>query len=218
MPKAPTVPRRHALKILGAATVAPAVAEGAWMFHPLVPPQADGGPWRPRFFTVDESAAVETLAELIIPETDTPGARAANVHQYIDWIVSRAAEDGRIADDGANDGDASLPAVMRDGLAWFDRRTAALYGRRFIEATSGDQTALLERLAADPVVEEAAGVAFFRETRRLTIHGYYRSEIGMREELGYDGKRYLTGFEGCTHDEHLSWEPEDTDNAPAGSR
>ena len=210
MSKAPAVPRRHALKILGAATVAPAVAEGAWMFHPLVPPQADGGPWRPRFFTADESATIEELAELIIPETDTPGARAANVHQYIDWIVSRAEEDG--------DNDAALPAVMRDGLAWLDRRSAALYGRPFIAAGGAEQTALLERLAADPTVEEAVGVAFFREARRLTIHGYYRSEIGMREELGYDGKRYLTEFEGCTHDEHLSWEPDSPDNPPAGGR
>ena len=210
MSKSPAVPRRQALKVLGAATVAPAVAEGAWMFHPLVPPQEDGGPWRPRFFTADESATVETLAELIIPETDTPGARATNVHQYIDWIVSRA-EDG-------DDNDAALPAVMRDGLAWLDRRSAALYGRPFIEATSADQTALLERLASDPAVEAADGVDFFRETRRLTIHGYYRSEIGMREELGYDGKRYLTSFEGCTHDEHLSWEPERMANPPAGGR
>jgi len=212
MSKSPAVPRRQALKILGAATVAPAVAEGAWMFHPLVPPQEDGGPWRPRFFTADESDAVETLAELIIPETDTPGARAANVHQYIDWIVSRAAEEA------VDDSDAPLPAVMRDGLAWLDRRSAALYGRPFIEATSADQTALLERLASDPAVETAAGVDFFRETRRLTIHGYYRSEIGMREELGYDGKRYLTSFEGCTHDEHLSWVPESMANPPAGGR
>lgn len=213
MSKAPPVPRRHALKILGAATVAPAVVEGAWMFHPLVPPQEDGGPWRPRFFTADESAAVETLAELIIPETDTPGARAAGVHQYIDWMVSRAAEDV----DG-DESDASLPAVLRSGLVWLDRRSAARYGHRFIEATSTEQTALLERLAADPPVEEAAAVAFFREARRLTIHGYYRSEIGMREELGYDGKRYLTSFEGCTHDEHLSWEPETTVDPPAGGR
>ncbi len=212
MSKSPAVPRRQALKVLGAATVAPAVAEGAWMFHPLVPPQEDGGPWRPRFFTADESAAVETLAELIIPETDTPGARAANVHQYIDWIVSRAAD----GNDGADD--AALPTVMRDGLVWLDRRSAALYGGRFLDEPSANQTALLERLAADPAVEETAGVEFFRQTRRLTIHGYYRSEIGMREELGYDGKQYLTSFEGCTHDEHLSWEPERTANPPAGGR
>ena len=217
MSKAPAVPRRHALKILGAATVAPAVAEGAWMLHPLVPPQQDGRPWRPRFFTADENAAIETLAELIIPETDTPGARAAAVHQYIDWIVSRAAEE---AVDG-DDSDASLPAVLRNGLVWLDRRSTGLYGHPFIAATSAEQTALLERLAAEPPVEEAAAVEFFRRTRRLTIHGYYRSEIGMRAELGYDGNRYLTAFEGCTHDEHLSWEPDNPvnpDNPPAGGR
>ena len=96
-----------------------------------------------------------------------------------------------------------------------------LFGLPFIEASTDDQTGLLQRLAADPAVEEAAGVEFFRRTRRLTIHGYYRSEIGMRDELGYDGNRYLTAFEGCTHDEHLSWEPDNPvnpDNPPAGGR
>ena len=48
----------------------------------------------------------------------------------------------------------------------------------------------------------------FREVRRLTISGYYRSEIGMRQELGYAGKQYLTAFEGCTHEHHLGWEPD----------
>ena len=138
---------------------------------------------------------------MIIPETDTPGARAANVHQYIDWRVSEAAQNagGR------------LPAIMRDGLSWLDGRAEALHGRRFVEADAGQQTDLLTRLAADPPQEAAAGVEFFRQVRRLTIAGYYRSEAGMREELGYDGKRFLTRFDGCTHDHHLNWTP---DTAP----
>ncbi len=192
------VPRRRALQVLGAAAVAPAVAEGARALHPLVPLQAGDGEWRPRFFTADETAAVEALAEAIIPETDTPGARAANVHQYVDWMVSRATE---------GDGPGALPGIMREGLAWLDRRSAALYGRRFVAAGPERQTELVARLAADPPREEEAGVELFREARRLTIAGYYRSEIGMREELGYAGKQYLTEFEGCTHEHHLSWEP-----------
>ena len=192
------VPRRRALQLLGAAAAAPAVAEGARALHPLVPPQPDGGGWRPRFFTAEETTTVEALAEAIVPETDTPGARAANVHQYIDWMVSRA---------GQGEGAAELPDVMRAGLAWLDRRSDVLYGRRFVDADPRQQTALLARLAADPTREEAVGVDLFREVRRLTISGYYRSEIGMREELGYAGKQYLTGFGGCTHEHHLSWEP-----------
>ena len=199
------VPRRRALRVLGAAALVPAAAEGARALHPLVPPQADGGAWRPRFFTAGETAAVEALAEAIIPGTDTPGARAANVHQYIDWMVSRAAE---------GDGPAELPAVVRSGLAWLDRRSAALYGGRFTDVGGQRQAELLARLAADPPREEAAGVELFREARRLTIRGYYRSEIGMRQELGYAGKQYLTAFEGCTHEHHLSWEP----SGPEGRR
>ncbi len=193
------VPRRRALQVLGAAAVAPAVAEGARALHPLVPPQPDGAAWSPRFFTADETAAVEALAEAIIPETDTPGARAAGVHQYIDWMVSRAA---------AGDGPAGLPEAMRAGLAWLDRRSAALYGRRFADAAAPEQAGLLARLAADPPREDAAGVELFRHVRRLTISGYYRSEIGMRDELGYAGKQYLTEFEGCAHEHHLDWEPD----------
>jgi hypothetical protein len=192
------VPRRRALQVLGAAAMAPAAAEGARALHPLVPPQPGGG-WRPRFFAADETATVEALAEAIIPETDTPGARTAGVHQYIDWMVSRSAE---------GDGPARLPQIMRAGLAWLDRRSGALYGRLFVDAGSEQQTELLARLAADPPQEAAAGVELFRQVRRLTISGYYRSEIGMREELGYAGKEYLTGFEGCTHEDHLSWEPD----------
>ena len=192
------VPRRRALRVLGAVALAPAATEGVRALHPLVPPQPDGGAWRPRFFTAGETAAVEALAEAIIPETDTPGARAANVHQYIDWMVSRAVE---------GDGPAELPEVVRAGLAWLDRRSAALYRGRFADVGGHRQAELLARLAADPPREEEAGVDLFREARRLTISGYYRSEIGMRQELGYAGNRYLTTFEGCTHEHHLSWEP-----------
>ena len=193
------VPRRRALQVLGAAAAAPAVAEGARALHPLVPQQPDGGAWRPRFLTAEEAAAVEALAEAIIPETDTPGARAANVHQYIDWIVGRAEE---------GDGPSALPEIFREGLAWLDRRSAALHGGRFADVDGRRQAELLARLAADPPQEDEAGVDLFREVRRLTISGYYRSEIGMREELGYAGKQYLTGFEGCTHEHHLDWEPD----------
>ena len=193
------VPRRRALQALGAAAVAPAVAEGARALHPLVPRQPDGEAWRRRFFTADEAAAVEALAEAIIPETDTPGARAALVHQYIDWMVSRAEE---------GDGPAALPGIVRAGLAWLDRRSAALYGGRFAEVGGERRAELLARLAADPPREDAAGVDLFRHVRRLTISGYYRSEIGMRQELGYAGNQYLTEFEGCTHEHHLSWEPD----------
>lgn len=105
------MPRRLALKALGAYAVTPLVAAvdpaNLWPIghlHPLVPQAA--GPWRLRALTPAEMAAVEALAERIIPATDTPGARAAKVHQYIDWVLSEADGDER--------------AAFRAGLAWVD--------------------------------------------------------------------------------------------------
>ena len=76
----------------------------------------------------------------------------------------RRAEQGEV-------GPAGLPNIVRAGLAWLDRHSAALYGRRFAEADPRQQTALLARLAADPPQEPAVGVDLFRQIRRLTISG-----------------------------------------------
>ena len=33
-------------------------------------------------------------------------------------------------------------------------------------------------------------------------------EYGVRmEELGFEGRSFVTVFDGCTHEEHLSWTP-----------
>jgi hypothetical protein len=45
-------------------------------------------------------------------------------------------------------------------------------------------------------------VAFFRAIKSMTITGYYTTEIGLRQELGDDGRMMLGAFEGCTHPEH----------------
>ncbi len=54
-------------------------------------------------------------------------------------------------------GPAGLPNIVRAGLAWLDRRSAALYGRRFAEAEPRQQTALLARLAAERAAMTGAG-------------------------------------------------------------
>ena len=158
--------RREAIRRVGALAATPLL--GA--FHPLVPRQPGGGPWRPRFFDREEAETVAELAELIIPATETPGAQAARVHQYIDWKLS---ED-----------DAPSQRAFREGLT------------RFLGADEAQKRELL-----------AEGGAFFDRLKALTVEGYYRSEIGVREELGFEGRVFVTEFEGCTHEEHLGWRP-----------
>ena len=87
------VDRRAVLQALGASAALPVLESvGAEPllelsgFHPLVPPQAGG--WRARFLDRQQLEKVSVLCELIVPETDTPGARAAKVDQYVDFALS----------------------------------------------------------------------------------------------------------------------------------
>ena len=53
-----------------------------------------------------------------------------------------------------------------------------------------------------PHMTTATAWDFFEAIKRLTITGYYTSEVGMREELGDDGMLYFAEKPGCAHPEH----------------
>jgi Gluconate 2-dehydrogenase subunit 3 len=175
-----TIGRRQAIQRLGASAVVPLLSG----FHPSVPRQESD--WKPGFFQDSEVETVAAISERILPETDTPGARAALVHQYIDFVLSRAEAESRIR--------------FREGLVWLDRRCTALLGKPFAELETARQDEFLTGILEN---------AFFHEIKRLTVEGYYRSEAGMRQELGFEGNTFLAEFEGCKHPEHHSWKPGD---------
>jgi hypothetical protein len=145
-------------------------------------------PWAPKVLNRHQVDTVATLSELIIPQTDTPGARAALVDQFVDSILLEA-------------GPAERQRFVR-GLAWMDTRSRALFKKDFISATPAQQTDLLTRLSAEKSSEARAGVEFFTAIKLMTITGYYSSEIGLRQELGDDGVLAQATFVGCTHPEH----------------
>jgi hypothetical protein len=190
--------RRDALRTLAAGTIG-AVASTTWVeslsalaqahAHAAAPPVAAQG-WAPRVLTARQNTTVITLTELIIPETDTPGARAAGVNRFIDGVLHEATPPDR-------------DKFVR-GLAWIDERSTALFGTAFADAGVTQQTTLLTRLAdADNTdAGDRPGVEFFRAIKSMTISGYYTTEIGLRRELGDDGRLMLAEFEGCTHPEH----------------
>ena len=131
-----------------------------------------------------------TLSELIIPQTETPGARAARVNELIDLVLSDAEERDR--------------KEFLKGLAWMDARSQELFGTDFLSAAPEQQTALLTILASprNKAFEDQVGIDFFKAIKALTITGYYTSEIGMKQELGDDGQLFLLEYPGCTHPEH----------------
>ena len=144
--------------------------------------------WRPRALTADQVDLVATIAEHILPETDTPGARAALVHRFIDAMLAE-----------------SYPTEERQrflaGLADVDSRAQRACGRPFLYCGPAEQRTLLEQLDREVFTpgsrpgSDTDPVPFFRTMKQLTLLGYYTSEIGATREL--HNAPVPGRFEGC---------------------
>ncbi len=188
--------RRDALKTFAIGALG-ATTPAAWVESLIAHAQAHHAqaarpaqPWKPRVLTDWQNQAIGALSERIIPETDTPGALAAGVDQFIDSTLADAPPADREA--------------FLGGLAWIDARSKALFGADIVEASAAQHTTLLTTLSAanNPDREADIGREFFRALKAMTITGYYSSEIGLRQELGDDGQLFLLEFSGCDHPEH----------------
>jgi gluconate 2-dehydrogenase gamma chain len=156
-------------------------------------PSRSDSEWKPLFFDSHQNETVIALTELIIPATDTPGAKEACVNRVIDLFL--------------NEEEADAQQQFLEGLAWIDGRALAQHQKPFIELTMEEQTSILQPLAdpANHSPEDRRGVKFFQEIKDVTLFGYYTSQIGMDQELRYQGDQYNDSFPGaCTHPEHQS--------------
>ncbi len=189
------VPRREILKQIALAPptlvqVASLEYLGA-IAHALNAPATSGLGWKPRFFTSAQNRFVEILAELIIPETETPGASTALVNQHIDLVLSEETKEQQ--------------RTFLEGLDAIDQISRSQHGEPFSKLSQDQQVNLLTRLADDSQVspEEDPARGFFLDIRRRTVFAYYTSRVGIHEELDYKGKQVLTEWRGCPHpDKH----------------
>ena len=125
-----------------------------------------------RVLDPQQGELVATLAEIIIPETDTPGARAARVHEFIDLLLAEWCS-------------AEQRAQFLAGLADVDTKSRDLFGTTFLAATGAQRTALLTGLDAEVTAlqrsHDKPEQHFFYQLKALTLYGYYTSEIGAAE-------------------------------------
>ena len=163
--------RREVLRLLGA-TALPALALAPSQLHALgssvarrVAHAAPIG-----FFIESQLRTVDQIAELILPETDTPGARTAGVARFIEVIVAEWY------------GEVDRAAFMQ-GLAAVDERSRAVGGRPFVELDASRQHQVLSALEGESRTAPSAASPFFVRMKSLTLWGYYNSEAGIRQEL-----------------------------------
>ena len=128
-----------------------------------------------------QNDTVVTIAEMIIPATDTPGATAAKVNEFIDLGLSDWF-------------DTEERKRFLDGLADLDTRSRKRFTKDFTSSSPEQRTELLELLDAEVAAlrdadkqgthrEPTPSQGFFQMMKRLTLLGYFTSELGVTEEL-----------------------------------
>jgi hypothetical protein len=119
--------------------------------------------WKPELFDSHQNETVIVLSELIIPTTDTPGAKAALVNRWMDRLL------------------AAGPQAQRDafisGLGWLDSVAMGKHSKPFTRLTEAEQVSILKEMDGG----SGPGTQFFRLAKALTSRIYYATEIGMRE-------------------------------------
>ena len=130
-------------------------------------------------------ATVKTMAELIIPRTDTPGATDVGVAEFIDLLLTEWYDEGE-------------RTRFVSGLADVDSRSHARCGKDFVDCSSVQQGDVLVALGKEMVEEEksksrpsrgrrrARPDNFYALFRQLTLTAYYTSEAGETQELHFE--------------------------------
>ena len=159
-------------------------------------------------FTAEEIAFLDEVADTILPQTSTPGAKAAKTGAFMALIVT----------DSYSPRDRK---VFREGMRKLDKASRKTHGASFIDATPQQRLALLEvvdreqkiegdarkqeklkkaeaflsdqRKEAAPGADVSAAAAitddppahYFRMMKELALLGYFTSEIGCTQAQRY---------------------------------
>jgi hypothetical protein len=128
-------------------------------------------------FTQGDIVLLDEIAETILPETSTPGAKAAGVGPFIAMMVVDTYYE-------------SDQQIVRDGLRSLQAQCLRSYGAHFQIVTAAQRLALVEKLDAEQHLymetrEEGAPAHFFRMLKELTLLGYFTSEIGYTQAMRY---------------------------------
>ena len=160
--------------LMGGAVSAPAVLG---ILNGCAPKQEEVS-WQPEFLTKEQVAVVADIAEIIIPRTDTPGAKDVGVPAFIDTMLKNVyTQEDR--------------ERFVSGLQAFEEAARKAHGKGFVELNNGQQTELVQKLNNEAVATELAydprpkelKRPFILMTKELTLLGFFCSEPGATKVL-----------------------------------
>jgi gluconate 2-dehydrogenase gamma chain len=146
--------------------------------------------WQPVFLSKEQGAVMADVAEIIIPRTDTPGAKDAGVPAFIDTMLKDVYED------------ADRQRFV-SGLKAFDDAARTAHGKGFVELPKAQQAELVRKFHDEAVATELALETrpaylqrpFILMTKELTLLGFFTSKPGATEVLQYSA--VPGAFKGC---------------------
>ena len=113
----------------------------------------------PLLLSAEQLEVVKIISDIIIPDTDTPGAAKADVHHFINKVVSYALDDKERA----------------------DFLTGLTKAKTILGLSLQEQTELVRQWDNNRLNDE-----FFNGLKQSVIFGYYTSKIGATQELRFD--------------------------------
>ncbi len=146
--------------------------------------------WKPVFLNEHQNETLIALSDVVIPTTETPGAKEALVNRFIDRILAVESRD--------------VQQEFLNALGFLDGESLDRYKAAFVHAGREQQVELLSYLAypesletwGEPVNGKDTAHRRFVTLKDWISRAYYSSETGMRE-LGYDGGPPHGIYSGC---------------------
>lgn len=161
--------RRELLSMIAAVTGTAMIAPRAsWSYQPT-----DIGE---NIFAPDDAAFLDEVAEIIIPKTDSPGAKDAGVGEFMTVYVSDCYDSGQQDE-------------FRSSMEMLKTYAQDVYGADFMALEPDQRLVLIEdvaSLARNQSAQEDAEPHWFTPIHQLVLFGFFTSQPGATEVLRYE--------------------------------
>lgn len=131
-----------------------------------------------QLFSKEDLVYLDEIAETILPETKTPGAKAAQVGKFMTIMVSDCYDEKE-------------QMIFRDGMKKIDDHADKKFGKSYLAITPEQRHEILVQIDNEQKQymknkKEEEPVHYFRMMKELTLLGYFTSKPGCTQ-----GKRYM---------------------------
>jgi hypothetical protein len=131
---------------------------------------------------IDKRPIIAELAEMIIPRTDTPGAKDANVQDYVIGVMINCT--------GAKEQNRFVSGIQEIEDYAVDR-----FGKDFLKCTLKEKSEALKHVAdhsgysiaiLNKINDRFLGTSFYPKFKALVVEGFCLSKPGATQALAYD--------------------------------